>query len=469
MTMNSNQILSIIDEIAATASKNEKLAMVKSISADVNFVRVCEYSYNPFKTYGLRQIPERRVSEFGGSDCEAEFSDETWQILDDLISRALTGTAARDAVKKEIERLTETSADLFVRIIRKDLRAGFSESTINKAVKGLIPEFPYQRCSLPKDAKLNEWPWEDGVISQEKADGMFSNIDHEIGGLVRITSRQGSEFPIDKFEKLAGEVRSRLSAGQQSHGEIVVMRDGVVLERQIGNGILNSVLNGGDFGEGEQPVYMMWDFIPLDCVVPKGKYKLEYRKRLGWIIKQLRDNPGDSIVLIPTRVVRSLPEAYAHAVELMKAGKEGTVIKHPQATWKDGTSKEQIKIKLEFEIDLQIVGIVSGKEGGKNEGRAGSLACRTSDGRLLVDVTVKNEAMRGKVDANPEDWIGRIIAVVANEIMEPSESNDFHSLFLPRMVEADYRLDKTEADDLDRVFAQKEVAIFGKALLKEAA
>ena len=461
--MNSSEIFAAIEKVAATSSKTEKEALLREFIADEVFRKVLSYSYDPFKTYGIRKMPIGKAH-----DGFRQFDDQTWQVLDDLIARKLTGNAAFNAVAAEIDQLDEKSADLFVRIIRKDLRAGFSESTCNKACKGLIPDFPYMRCSLPKDTDLAKWPFADGVISQEKADGMFANVDHELSGLVAIRSRQGSEFPIEKFADLVAEVKTRLAPGHQQHGEIVVLRDGVVCKREDGNGVLNHVLNGGDFAPNEKPLYLVWDQIPLTAVVTKGKYAEPYLKRMTGIVHQLKDVPGSAIALIPTKVVRSLPEAYAHAGELMKLGKEGTVIKHPKATWKDGTSKEQIKIKLEFEVDLKIVGIVPGRAGTKNEGRAGSFACETCDGKLKVDVTVKNEALRDRVDANPDEFIGAIIAVTANDIMLPSESSEFHSLFLPRMSEANYRKDKMLADSLERVFAQKEAAIFGESLKKAA-
>lgn len=466
--MTSNEILALIDKIAATPGKNDKIAMVKEGAACPEFVKVIEYAYNPFKTYGIIKIPGVRTPESIFSNVDQSFNDGTWLILDNLIARRLTGGDARDVIFNEINRLNEGSGDLFVRIIRKDLRAGFSESTCNKAVKGLIPEFPYQRCSLPKDTDLKSWPWADGVFSQEKADGMYANIDHEIGGVVRITSRQGSAFPIDKFPQIVKDIRD-LVPGNQQHGEIVVLRDGVICKRQDGNGVLNSVLNGGDFAENERPVYMVWDQIPLTAVVPKGKHKVGYRARVTSLIQQLRSTTVDSIRLIPTKIVRSQKEAYAHAVEMMKVGKEGSIIKHPNAHWKDGTSKEQIKIKLEFEVDLKIVSIIMGKDGKRTEGRAGSLACESSCGALRVNVTVKDEAARDAIDANPTDWIGRILPVLANDIMEPSESNSFNSLYLPRMAEKGYRKDKTEADSLVRIREIKDAAIFGEQLMKEAA
>jgi hypothetical protein len=67
--------------------------------------------------------------------------------------------------------------------------------------------------------------------------------------------------------------------------------------------------------------------------------------------------------------------------------------------------------------------------------------------------------MRNKVDAANDDWMGKIMPVVANSIMEPSEEGGFHSLFLPRFAEATPRNDKTEADSLDDVRNQFKAAV----------
>lgn len=461
--MSGETVLNLLDRIAATSSKIDKQRMVAEGMDNPMFKRTCEYAYNPFKTFGIAKMPTSKCHEGW-----RPFGDSTWGVLDDLIARKLTGRAAEVAVMEEVDQLFGADSQLFVRILRKDLRAGFGESTINKVCKGLIPDFPYMRCSLPKDADLGSWPWADGVISQEKADGMFANVDHEVSGRVAIRSRQGTEFPMAEFARLAEDVAKFTTPGHQLHGEFVVLRDGKILDREIGNGVMNHVISGGKFAPNERPIYMAWDQIPLDKIVSKGKYETFYRNRLTALLAQLKEARGASIMLIPTKIVRSLAEAYAHAGELMKQGKEGTVIKHPHAIWKDGTSKEQIKLKLEFEVDLKIVGIIPGAEGTRVEGRAGAFACESSDGTLKVNVTVKNEALRDRVDANPEEFIGKIIPVIANDIMLPSASSEYYSLFLPRMAEADYRKDKTVADDIERILATKEAAILGQSLKKAA-
>ena len=448
--MNSNDVLALIEQIAATSSKNEKEALLKANASDELLKQVLEYAYNPFKTYGIRKRPETLGDNVGNT-----FDDGTFELLRDLASRDLTGTAAIEALRGELTALSKSSAELLWRIVNKDMRAGFSESTCNKVWKGLIPDFPYMRCTLPKDAKLDEFDWALGVVSQEKADGMFINLDYDATGDVRITSRQGSPFPIEAFELLENEVKARMIAGLQYHGEMLVARNGEILPREIGNGIMNSIASGGSFEATDRPVYMIWDAIPLSAVKTKGKYEVSYVKRLAAINRCLKNTEGQYVTLIPTRIVHSLKDAYAHYRELLLKGKEGTIVKNPHAIWKDGTSKEQVKLKLEFEVELEVTGFEAGN--GKNADTFGALTCQSSCGGLKVNVSGFTDAKRREIHENRDDWTGAIITVRANSILRPSESNPLHSLFLPRFVER--RLDKSVADDLTRIEAQQQAAM----------
>lgn len=81
-------------------------------------------------------------------------------------------------------------------------------------------------------------------------------------------------------------------------------------------------------------------------------------------------------------------------------------------------------------------------------------------------MAIKNEAMRDVVDADREAWVGRIVTLIANDILSPSPSNDSYSLFLPRLKEATFRADKTKADTLERVQAAMQLAILGKQIVE---
>ncbi|MGV2866438.1 ATP-dependent DNA ligase [Achromobacter sp. AGC39] len=454
--MSSTDILLAVETIAGHSGKLDKQRLVASYGAFDEFKRVLVAALDPFVTYGIRQVPDRTSPAADGW----EWGEDEWLLLDDLATRKLTGNAARDRIAATMNALNASSAELLKRVILKDLRAGFSEETVNKAFKGLIKTFPYMRCSLPKDADLPAWDWAGGVVSQQKADGMFVNVDRE-GDRVRFSSRQGKDIDQAQFPDLAALAIALLAPDTQTHGELLVERDKKELPREIGNGMLNKIAQGGGLEPGCRVVLRVWDQIPASAVVPKGKHAVPYKQRLRSLGQQLAVNRQSDglLALIDTRIVYSMEEAFAHYRQYLAQGKEGTVLKKMTAIWRDGTSKEQIKLKLEAEVDLVVRGIVPGKANTKNEGRAGSLACESACGRLKTDVTVKNEAMRDDVDANPNSWIDSIIKVKANSIMAPSASSDFYSLFLPRMTEACFRTDKHVADTLEQVQAQFDAAV----------
>ena len=149
-----------------------------------------------------------------------------------------------------------------------------------------------------------------------------------------------------------------------------------------------------------------------------------------------------------------MKEAYAHYFELVKKGFEGTIIKEPQGVWADGTSKEQVKLKVEFEVDLEITGFNAGN--GKNAATFGSIECKTSDKKLAVNVPGFTDSERLRIHKIRNQLLGTIMTVKANSIMPPAASG-VYSLFLPRFAE--FRDDKRVADSLARVQEQFDAVI----------
>jgi DNA ligase-1 len=186
---------------------------------------------------------------------------------------------------------------------------------------------------------------------------------------------------------------------------------------------------------------MVWDRVPLKDAVSGGKCKTPYKDRFA-AIKNIN---GKFVDVIPTKIVYSLDEAFKHYVDMTSHGIEGTVIKNPKAIWEDKTSKDQIKLKIEAEVDLIVRGFNPGN--GKNAHLFGSIAAESSDGKLRVNVSGISDKDRERINNEREEWIDKkIITVRANSIME---SNDVAALFLPRLVEE--RLDKSEADDFEKI------------------
>lgn len=440
--MSSNAVFNIIDRVAnASGTKDKKSILASSCDERESLKRALHFTYSPFVTYGIT-VPWNWHGIEGGK----EFDAGTFNLLKALASREITGHAAHSVVHDELTALSPCSAQLLVRIINKDMRAGISESTINSVFPGLIPEAPYMRCILSKAAKNNKFNWEEGVYSQLKADGMFANCTVTESGAV-FTSRQGHQIKVPT--ELSDAAGVTFTQDTVSMGELLVTKGGNVLPRKDGNALLNN----GDL-DGCEVRYVVWDQVPIECWVPGGRCDTKYMVRYASLYAQVVNGPHKQIRMIGTKLVHSYAEARAHAMEFQRQGLEGSVYKDPHAPWIDGTSPWQVKLKVEFVVDLEIIGFTVGK--GKRAKDFGALVCATSDRLLQVDVAGLKEADYARINDDRESYLGTIVAVSANDI---SEVDEVASLMHPRVAE--FRKDKVVADTLQQVRDQLESARVG--------
>lgn len=442
--MDSVQIFSLIEAIAAQPKKTEKIALLSGHSGDESLRRVLDLALNPFARFGVRELPVRRL------EGQNMLGDRHWALASQLLERQLTGHAARDAIQSALDDLNADSAALFSRILGKDLRAGIGDALVNSAFPGLIPEFAYMRCSLPKHVKLKTWPWERGIYSQLKADGMFANVSVELSGDVSVTSRQGHELPAALLGTLVSEMATRLRRGYQYHGELLVQRQElagwITLPREESNGALKLET----LPPGHRVIFLAWDMIPLDVVKPKGSYSVPYADRfaeLQALVGAPAEDDSAQIGLIPTRIVHSMEAAFAHYKEQLALGLEGTILKRPDAIWRDGDSTEQVKLKLKVQVELRVIGFNEGT--GKNRGSLGSFQTASECGEVETNVNGRSTAMRKEVWSDLDSWRDAIICVDTNGLLAPKKSGGKHSLFLPIFVER--RDDKRAADTLARI------------------
>lgn len=447
-------ISAILEQLANEPKTNSKLDILKRNSTNELLKEVCFCANNKLLPFNIKKIPEFTPN----TGTPTMLLDEAIIHLHALADRTYTGHAGIAHLKNILESVSEQDAQVVIKIVNKDLRCGVQAATVNKVWKGLIPEFPYQRCSLPKHVKLDTWPWSKGVYSQLKADGMYINANFYEDLTIELLSRSGNPMPLEPFKDIVDYMQRKMECNTQTHGELVVCRDGVVLPREIGNGILNSISDGGSFADNEWPLFLVWDQIPLSEAVSKGKGSEEYRDRYHKLKNRVASQAVTDyqyVKMIETKLVFSWKEAFKHYLELVEQGLEGTIIKRPDAKWRDGTSKDQVKLKLEVDVDLEIVGFTEGK--GKNEELFGSITCRSSDELLEVNASGFSDDLRKDIFARKDELYGTIVTIKSNNIMPPTSSNQYYSLFLPRFVE--FRKDKSEADSLQRIQDQFDSAM----------
>lgn len=458
----------VYDTILACRNDSGKLAKIAFLEAQKDnndlkrFLQVC---YEQKINFFMRKLRPELAGSFPVSD-DVHFTRELLEdLVENLSTRKITGNQAKAWVATLHDKLQGWERELLELLIGRDVRAGFSESTINKVWPELVTDVPYMRCCLPKEAKMKNWDWSKGVYSQIKADGMFQYAAHHADGIISMMSRAGTPMPIEYFKDIVAELRDRVPAGMQASGELLMTRNGEILPRQIGNGYFNSLINDGELEDPTLiPIYQVWDIMPISEMKPKNKYKVPYKTRFEQVINLFS---GSAFVkAIESKIVYSIKEAYEHYKEALERGLEGTIVKYPDAIWEDTTSKLQVKLKLEADVELKIVGFTEGT--GKNKDLFGSIMLESEDGLLVVNcgsgfpdkpnkVGPNAHVTRAFIHSIRDELIGAVITVRSNMMLVPSGSKTTWSLFLPRFIEIRY--DKKEADTLQRIKDQFDAAV----------
>ena len=443
-----DQTLTLIDKIAATPGKNDKIDLLKNhgVADEARLKRVLELCYSPRFRFGISYVEPAKVEvpEF------STYDNAFFPLLEDLNSRKLSGDAAREAVDKFITEASASAGELLRRVIHKDMRAGFSGSTTNKVFAKLIPDHPYMRCSLPKDVKLNTWEWKDGVYAQLKADGSFQAAT-VVGGEVTMESRTGEIMPNEAIPAIVAQIKSLPALnGYRLEGELTVVNTetGETLARGEGNGIINSLRQGGDLAPNLEVHYTVWECVDLS----KGGTIDErpYKERFADLEIVMMDSVGPMAVA-ETNVIRSEEEAWGIFKTYATEGLEGAIIKRPSMIWKDGNSKDQVKLKTEFEAEFRITGFIEGKPGKKTAATFGSLTYESADGIVRGSVSGIDDELRAKINANRGAYIGAITTIRANALTQNRNDAVHWTLSHPRVIEV--RTDKTEADTYAQVRA----------------
>jgi hypothetical protein len=118
-------------------------------TVSTNFLQGLKFCYNPYVTFGVKQIPE----SIGIVDAENPY-DEFFELLGSLWRRELTGHDARDAIAEMSERFDSEEWNLFLApILRRDMRSGISSTTVNKICKGTDWEIPIFSCQLATNSE----------------------------------------------------------------------------------------------------------------------------------------------------------------------------------------------------------------------------------------------------------------------------------------------------------------------------
>lgn len=414
-------------EAATLGSVNSKIFL--------GFTKAC---YNPYVTFGVKQIPNTE----GITNAENPWEDFN-ELMIQLSQRMLTGHAARDAIEAMSKRFDSEEWNKFLApVLRRDLRAGISDKTINKICKGTDYQIPVFGCQLATNCEGR--PEMKGVKRLEpKLDG------------VRVLMMI---FPGDKISSPASAIsfsRNGKAFENFSHIENQILKELPILLSLANNNfsegfILDGEVVGNSFQElmrqarrkenvsVEDSIFNVFDIIPMSDF-RRGYWNAQLFKRLE-ILEKMRpvfDTLGN-VELLP-HIMVDLDYAEGHdqlnryAKDMVNLGYEGIMIKDVGAPYVCKRSTDWLKWKPTITVDLEVMAVEEGT--GRNVGRLGALVCAGIDDGKFITVNVgSGYSDEDRVDYwnNSDHVIGRTAEILCDAVTQNQDGS--YSLRFPRFV-----------------------------------
>ena len=414
-------------------------AILGSTNAQIflGFLKAC---YNPYVTFGVRQVPES-VGISGAENPWEEFN----QLMLDLSQRKLTGHAARDAIQATMELFDSEEWNTFLApVLRRDMRCGISSTTINKICKKTDYEIPVFGCQLATNSEGR--PEMKGTKRLEpKLDGvrmLLMVIPNDFGEVTTICfSRNGKTF--DNFGHIEEQVRDNwvkmIRTIKNRYGSDFTQ--GFVMDGEvIGNSfqeLMRQARRKTDV-QAEDSVYNVFDILGLEDF-RRGYWNAQLHKRVE-ILEGMRHviDTMPNLELLPhimvdldTAAGRDQLDRYAK--DQVNAGFEGIMIKNTDAPYECKRNTSWMKWKPTITVDLEVIGVEEGT--GRNQGRLGALVCHGVDDGKEISVNVGS----GFSDSDRDDYwinsnliVGRTAEILCDVITQNQDGT--YSLRFPRFV-----------------------------------
>ena len=440
-------LYSIIQQAKSATGSKEKTAVLMQHKDNELLKNYLKAVNDPSLSYYIAYSP--LVLIVGSHELDQRIIDS---VISTLAHRRLTGNAAREWLSSLMENLTEEGQYLLSLLIDRKVGEGVGSSCIMKVFPALWHEPIYSRCSLMSPKIKEAFNGMEFFYIQEKLDGSFAWAIKDDDGKSSLVTRQGNFYP----QWMCDKILQGIPSGNVLAGELLVYtKEGTILDRQTGNGILNSILSGDEeTARHAEYTYTLtaWDAITYDEFYVQKESKSIYESRLAKTITLVM--LAENMSVVDTTVVYSLDEAFRIYARYLSENKEGAIIKSPSGVLKDNTSKDNVKLKMVFPIDLEVTGKYYGT--GKYSTMLGGLELQSSDGLLKTNVGSGFTDLQRDYDMYK---IGEIVTIKINDILT-NESDSLRSCNLPIFVER-RNFDKNVADSLSHIYAQRDAARYG--------
>jgi DNA ligase-1 len=406
----------------------EAILLAQAEAGNTELFEGLNLAFNAMITFGLKQIPEKTDEDGPGLPW-----DSFTLALTGFVTRNVTGNTARDMIQSMMKSATKRQWNgWYRRILIKDMRAGFSENTVNKVVEKKFPQYaiPVFSCQLAHDSANHESKVTGKKFIEVKLDGVRVLTIAYPDGRVDQFSRNGKELV--NFPHVKEQVAAVMTKAPPCEAMVF---DGEIMSSSFQD--LMTQIHRKSSAQANDAVLNLFDVIPLSAF-EEGKWATTQTERSEIIQKWVEDNKEllPNVTALSNELVdldtvegqQRFKEINAKAVA---GGYEGIMIKDPNAGYECKRSVSWLKLKPFIEVSLEVTNVEEGT--GKNVGRLGAFVCGgQDDGKDIV----VNCGSGFSDDNRIEYWnyrteiIGQIVEVRADAITQNQDGT--YSLRFPR-------------------------------------
>ena len=406
------RIKDIIEDLQNTSSVNDKINILKANSENELLKLILEYTYNPYKKYGVSEKILNTVTS------NRKSSKTIFELLDTLALNNIN-----NSLREEIGAFKNTNKchwDLYEKMILKDLRCNISSKTINKVWQGLIPTSETGvdiKCMLASKFDFEKPPIGKMFIT-EKLDGIriWCIID-DIGN-IELYTRQG------KIVEGCKEIEQAISELKLTN----VILDGELLAKDcnyedVYKETIKRAKNKNKVKTGLN--FHVFDIITMEEYQNKtGIRRYSERRKILDLISE-----NEFIKIVPLLYQGNDINEVLKLLDKYRAkGSEGLMC-NIDKVYEFKRSKGCLKLKVMQTCDLEIIGFQVGT--GKHSNRLGALIVDFKGNSVWVGTGLSDED-REYIWSNKSKFMGRIVEVRYFEITK--DKNGIESLRFPTYV-----------------------------------
>lgn len=421
------QVIQLIEADNSRLAK-EAIVLAEAEAGNAEFFEGCRYALDSMITFGVKKVPAH-----GGPDGQGLPWSAFKDLLDKLQKRELTGNDAKNAIELCLGASTQSQwNDWYRRILIKDMRAGFSESTINRVTEKKYAHYsiPVFSCQLAHDSANHEGKVNGRKLIEVKLDG------------VRVITIVYPDGRVDQFSRNGKELVNFPHVTEQLKATAAAMQEPWVLDGEIMSSsfqdLMTQVHRKSDV-KANDAVLNLFDWLPLSAFEQGSwnKTQKERSKALKMWYGFYADKLPNVRVLDYEEVDLSSDAGQKRFKDInqkaVAGGYEGIMIKNPDAEYECKRSVAWLKLKPFIEVTLAVTAVEEGT--GKNVGKLGALVCSGNDDGRDIVVNVGSgftDVNRDAYWTDREEVVGKLVEVRADAITQNQDGT--YSLRFPRFL-----------------------------------